>query len=37
MNASDIDKVKEIQSSYTAQPLSAYLDQKPPQTPPKID
>ena len=37
MNAADIDKVKEIQSGYQAQPLSAYLHQKPPQPPPRID
>jgi hypothetical protein len=30
MNASDIDKAKEIQSSYKAQPLSAYVPQKRP-------
>jgi hypothetical protein len=37
MNASHLDRVREIQSSYKAQPLSPYLHQKPPQTPPKID
>jgi hypothetical protein len=36
-NAADIDKVKEIQRGYKAQPLSAYLDQKPPHPPRKID
>jgi hypothetical protein len=36
-SAADIDRVKEIQSGYKAQPLSAYLHQNRPQLPPKID
>jgi hypothetical protein len=36
-DAADIDKVKQIQSGYKAQPLSAYLHQTPPKAPPKID
>lgn len=37
INARDIDKVKEIQSGYKAQPLSRYLHQKSAQAAPKID
>lgn len=36
-NAEDIDKVKEIQSGYLAQPLSTYLQKQPASAPPKID
>lgn len=32
----DIEKVKEIQAGYKAEPLSAYLKQPPPPAPPKI-
>ncbi|HEU4635180.1 MAG TPA: DUF1254 domain-containing protein [Edaphobacter sp.] len=37
IDAADIERVKEIQSGYKAQPLSAYLHQPPPKTPPTID
>lgn len=37
INAADIYKVKKIQSGYKAQPLSAYLHQKPPRAPKKIE
>jgi len=37
INAADIDKVKEVQSRYKAQPLSEYLHQKPSETPAKIN
>lgn len=36
-NPTDIDKVKEIQSGYKAQPLSTYLHQTPPNPAPKLD
>jgi hypothetical protein len=36
-SAEDIDKVKQIQSGYQVQPLSAYLRRKRPQAPPTID
>lgn len=36
-NPEDLDNVKKIQASYTAQPLSAFLSQQPPPAAPKVD